>query len=444
MKTATRGIAVTGQGIVSPLGLTLDALWDALSQGECGIAPFSSPSPGAGQMPIDFAAPAKFSGHVDDYGQLHPDQKKIIRKGIKLMSREIQMGVAAAQRALQDAEIVYESLEPSRVGVILGSDYIISPPEECFDAIAACSEEDGSFEYPKWGAGGYQKMTPLWQLKYLPNMPASHIAIYNNFHGPNNSITLREASIGAVISESINIISRGRADVILVGATGSRIHPNKLIAALQQEDINRHPVDSKSAMRPFDRDRIGTILGEGAGALVLEDMEFAKARGAKVHAEIIAASCAATIGSGMTANRALALANVIDNVLKAAESAFGPEFGLDSIGHINAHGLGTRDCDIEEAKAISEIFGNRANPIPVTAAKSYFGNLGAGAGAIELIAGILSLNKNAMFPTLNFENADPECPINPVREFGGAPGNSFIKLALNRQGQASAILVRKV
>lgn len=438
MKTAVRRIAVTGQGIVSPLGLTLDAHWEALSQCECGIVPFSIP--GAGPLPIDFAAPAKFSGHIDDYGQLHPEQKRTIRKGIKLMSREIQMGVASAQLALQDAEIAYESLEPTRVGVILGSDYIISEPWECFDAIAACYREDGVFDRSKWGAGGFHKMPPLWQLKYLPNMPASHIAIYNQFLGPNNSITLREASIGAVISESINIISSDRADVILVGATGSRIHPNKLIAALQQEEINKRPTDPKLASRPFDRERRGMIPGEGAGSLVLEEMNFALSRGAKIHAEIIAADCSVTIGPGMVADRATALFNVMKNVIKAA----GPEFGPDSIGHINAHGLGTRDCDIEEAKAIGKIFGDRTGSIPLTAAKSYFGNLGAGAGAIELIAGILSLGKNAMFPVMNFETPDPECPVNPVREFGDPPGNSFIKLSVNRQGQASAILVRKV
>lgn len=419
-------------GVVSPVGLSLEQFWHSLSERKSGVCvgPFTA------SLPIGYGAPVEdFTGRIEDFGELDSPLKKIVRKSLKLMSREIQLSVASAQRALVDAGIVSGMLDPCRVGTSIGSDYILTTPEEIIDGVKACWEENGGFDFSVWGTVGLPKMNPLWQLKYLPNMPASHISICNDFRGPSNSVTLREASIGAVVGESVHIIQKGKADVMLVGGTGSRIHPIKLIHAIQSEQIALDDVDPTTASRPFAADRIGMVLGEGAASLVLESEEHARKRGANIYAEVVGGVYVANIDNRFTPHRRTALRDAMTRLFKLTKMT------SDQVGHVNAHGLSTYSCDIAEAKAINDVFCHRN--VPVTAAKSYFGNIGAGGGAVELVAGVLALRHNQLFPILNNTMGDPECPIHPVREFGEFPGDSFVKLAVSPQGQASAILIRK-
>jgi len=262
-------------------------------------------------------------------------------------------------------------------------------------------------------------------------MPASHIAILNNFHGPSNSITLREASIGAVVGESVEIIASGRADIMVVGTTSSRLHPYKLIHAKQHEEL------TQTVCRPFDSNRDGTVLGEGSGALILEEMQHAENRGAVCFAEIVCGSYRARFNHAGKDFRRETVRNVLEQVLQRGGML--PE----QIGHINAHGLGSRSSDSAEAQGIHDVFGKRTKSIPVAAAKGHFGNLGAGSGAIELIAGILSLQHRTLYPALNFSAADSSCPISVVRSANVPTGDSFVKIAMNPQSQVSAVLVKK-
>ena len=150
---------------------------------------------------------------------------------------------------------------------------MLSVPEEFSEGVVQCLDEQGQFHFSRWGPEGMAKMSPLWLLKYLPNMPASHLAIYNDFRGPNNSLTMREASANAALGEAYQIILRGDADVMLVGATGTRLHPMKTVHAVSQEEVCLGDDDDPAtASRPFDRDRRGMVLGEGAGAIVLEEL----------------------------------------------------------------------------------------------------------------------------------------------------------------------------
>ncbi|GHT34730.1 3-oxoacyl-ACP synthase [Planctomycetales bacterium] len=426
-----RRTAVTGMGIISSLSLTLDGLWDSLQSGRSGVCSFRWEDGTA--VPVSVAAPSLFTGKIEDFDISDTALKKAVKKSQKVMSREIQTAVAASCRALNNADILFGQFPPESVGISFGSDYIITTPEDVTDGIrAVCRKsETGKFDFTLWAENGLPKMQPLWQLKYLPNMPSSHIAILNNFHGPSNSITLREASIGAVIGEASAIIRNGRADVMLTGTTGSRIHPFKMLAAMQQEEL------SPDICRPFDKNRQGTILGECAGALVLEEKEHAEKRGVPVLAEIVAASYRINRSSGGEANIRGAVAAVLRAVLKQAEML--PE----EIGFICAHGLGSPQTDREEALAINDVFGTRKTPIPVAAAKGFIGNAGAGTGAVELIAGILSLQHGTVFPTLNYETPDSECPVSVSARTDIPSGNSFIKIAFNRQGQASAVLVKR-
>jgi 3-oxoacyl-[acyl-carrier-protein] synthase II len=436
MNSAPRRVVITGMGLICPLGSSKETLWQGLSSGQSGVGPFTSiPS---GGLPIKFAAEVRqFQGEIDDFGQLGKEQKKAIRKGSKMMCRECQMGVAAAQRALSDAGLTPGKQDPERTGISFGSDYMLSLPEEFTEGVKQCLDAEGRFQFSRWGSEGLPKMSPLWLLKYLPNMPASHVAIYNDLRGPNNSLTLREASANVAVGEAFQIILRGSAEIMLCGATGTRLHPMKAMHSVQQEELASPEVEPARACRPFDRNRTGMVLGEGAGAIMIEELSTAQARGATILGEVLAASSSSVVQRNFVAQREAAMSNVLGNVLKAANVK--PE----AVGHIHAHGLSTHSSDIEEARAINNVFGSRSKAVPVAAAKSYFGNLGAGSGMVELIASLMALSHGRLFPVLNYETPDPECPIFPVTNGSVDPGKIFINLNVTPQGQASAILIRQ-
>ena len=432
--TPERRVVITGMGVVCPLGLTLDGLWEGLAAGRSAVGPLELfPADG---LPLRHAAEARdFTGEIDNFGPLDSERKKAIRKGLKVMCRESQMAVAAAQRALHDCGITPEQHRPERFGCVFGSDYMLTLPEDFTAGVAACRAADGSFAFDRWAADGMPLLNPLWLLKYLPNMPASHIAIYNDLRGPSNSVTLREASGHLAIGEATMTIQRGAADAMLAGATGTRVHPMKTVHALQSEQVALGDGDPTRWSRPFDRDRKGMVLGEGAAVLVLEELEHAQSRGARIYAEVVGhaarhASDAAGIGIRRRAV-GLAMRRALDMAGAAASE----------IGHVHAHGLSTVTGDREEAAAMGDALGTAAGSVPLVAAKSHFGNLGAGSGVVECIASVLALRHGTLFPLLNHESADPECPIRPAR--GGDPaGESFISSAVTPQGQAGSVVIR--
>ena len=279
---------------------------------------------------------------------------------------------------------------------------------------------------------------PLWMLKYLPNMPASHVAIYNDLRGPSNTLTMREASPNLAVSEATTIIKRGSADIMLAGSTGSKIHPLRTIhVAMQEQLADRNSTaaggDPTKACRPFDVDRNGMVMGEGAGVLVLEELSSAEKRGARIFGEVIGYGSSSVANTKGVANYQTAFANVIKGALETS--------GLQpaDVGHVHAHGLSTPKCDRAEAVAINEVLGNT----PVTAAKSYMGNLGGGSGIVEIAASIMAMENDSLFPVLNCDNLDDQCPISAVREPGVSVGNSFVNLNITPQGQASSVLIRK-
>lgn len=430
-----RRVVITGLGTISPLGNTTEALWQALSSGQSGVV--LSPADAPGSLATPFAGEVRqFTGHIDDFGPLEGELKKAIRKGLKVMCRESQMGVAAAQRAIADAKLAAGAYDPERAGVVYGSDYMLSAPEDLCDAMVACAPEERAFEFSRWASEGMSKMSPLWLLKYLPNMPASHIAIYNDLRGPNNSLTLREAAANLAIGEAFRVIQRGHADMMVAGATGTRIHPLKALHSAIQEELATADQTPERASRPFDLNRTGQVIGEGSGAIVLEEFESAHQRGAKIYGEIIGAGSSSVADKKRVARRGQAMINAMRSALRDAGLA--PK----DVGHVNAHGLGSHSCDAEEAQAISTVLAERAKPAPVVAIKSYFGNLGAGSGIVELAASALALGHGMLPRILNYETPDPECPIAAVTSDNTPAGESFLKLNVTPQGQASCIVVR--
>ncbi len=435
MEETTRRVVITGIGAVSPLGSSKEALWNALCARTSGVKPICGALGGL----VRFGAPAEqFDGRVDDFGPLDKEQKKAIRKGLKVMCRECQMGVAAAQLALSDAGLSPERLDPERTGISFGADHMMTVPEEFTEAVRRCVDGEGRFEFSRWISDGMPQMSPLWLLKYLPNMPASHLAIYNDLRGPNNSLTLREAAANAAAAEAAQIIRRGQADVMLVGATGTRLHPLKTIHALQQEELADPNEEPARASRPFDRGRTGMVLGEGAGAVVLEELRMAQGRGVTIYGEVLAGTTSSAAARHLVAQRAKAGINVLQFLIRRA--AVDPQ----QLGHVHAHGLGTRSSDSEEAQAISRLAAGRSQPLPVVAAKSFTGNLGAGSGMVELIASLLALQHGRLFPVLNYEEPDPGCPVAAVVDGATPAGQSFVNLSFTPQGQASGLLVGRL
>ncbi|MCA9174349.1 MAG: beta-ketoacyl-[acyl-carrier-protein] synthase family protein [Planctomycetales bacterium] len=424
-------VVITGMGLVSPIGNTLQDVWESLSEQRSGVERIQSlPAEG---LPTSIAAEARgFAGDMDDFGELDKETKRAIKKGTKMMCREIAMGVAAAQHALLSASLTPEKRDPQRTGVVYGSDYIMTLPQEFADGVRKCLDENQEFQYDRWAEEGLPKVDPLWLLKYLPNMPASHIAIYNDLRGPNNSITLRESGSNLAIGEAYCTIARGSADAIVAGATGTRVHPFRTVHVALQEELATGE-DAHAASRPFDLNRTGMVLGEGAGAVVLERLDHALARGAEILGEIVGHASSTVMLPTGEAQCGRALANVLRQSLQNAGLMAG------QLGHIHAHGLSTRQGDVEEAQAIADVAGSG---VPVAAGKSYFGNLGAGGGVVELICSVLAMKHNRMFPLLNYTTRDPACPIRAA-EADEDPGDCFVNINVTPQGQAAAVVVKR-
>lgn len=434
MVNGSRRIVITGMGVVSPIGGSIDQVWQHLEQGISGIGPME-------MLPTEFlptrvAGEARaFKGDIADFGPLEKTLSRNIKKNLRMMCREIYMGTAAAQLALSHTNFTAQPHQPDRVGVVYGCDYLLTQPEDFRDGILKCLDEQGEFHFERWAEQGMPKVEPLWLLKYLPNMPASHIAIFNDLRGPSNSLTLREASSNAAIGEAVTTLQRGRADIMLAGATGTRLHQLRTLHVLLQEQIAPGIDPPGLSCRPFDAHRDGMVVGEGAGALVLETLDSAKARGVEIYGEIAGCASSAVLDSTGAADYRTAFRNIL---VKSIERA-----GLTpaDIGHINAHGLGTTRCDREEAMAIRDVFGDR--PIPVVAMKAFFGNLGAGSGAVEAIGSVLALRHGKLFGTPSFQTPDPQCPVNLSSQAGGDPGKSFISVNVTPQGQAAAVLIKR-
>ncbi|HEY6563344.1 MAG TPA: beta-ketoacyl synthase N-terminal-like domain-containing protein, partial [Pirellulaceae bacterium] len=318
-----------------PLGTTLEALWTGLSRRESGVVRLEETT--GHRLAFPFGGQARsFTGSIGDFDLDEAARTKQIRKGLKLMCREIQMGVAAAQFALHHAGLAAGGFDPERTGVSFGSDHIVAVPDEFVAAYRACRNGGGSLLHA-WGTKGLAEITPLWLLKYLPNMPASHIAIYNDLRGPNNSITQREVSGLLAIAEATATIRRGAADRMLVGATGSNLNSMRALQASFLGEIAYHAPTPELASRPFDLHRPGMVPGEGAASLILEELEVARDRGATIYGEVVrsASSCVARRnGTGD-------LRGAIRNALSRAALDLAPH----ELGHLHAHGLGTLYTD---------------------------------------------------------------------------------------------------
>jgi 3-oxoacyl-[acyl-carrier-protein] synthase II len=420
-------VVITGVGVVSPIGIGNEPFWDSLVNGRSGID-FLRAFPG-----LD--VPSKLAAEVRNFDPLDYIQHK---KMLKVMSRDIQLGVSAAGLAMTDAKLGLNGIDPERLGVEFGAGHISITPTELSEAAASCTDED-RFEFTRWGEDSMGQIAPLWLLKHLPNMPACHVAIEHDARGPNNTITCRDASALLALDEAVRVIQRGSADAMIVGACSSSVHPVDITRLNLYDHLSRRVDDPQRACRPFDMERDGMIVGEGAACFIIERYDHALARGADIYAEILAV--AGGCDGGGPANRAggRGIVRAVQAALRKAQ------IDPRDIGHINAHGKSTVEDDCVESRAYHEALGSAAEKIPVTALKSYFGQFDAGSGAVELAGSVLALKHGILPMTLNYETPDPNCRVNVVHT---EPYRlrSHIAMSVNRTnvGQSAATIIRAI
>ena len=413
-------IAITGLGVVSPIGTGRQSFWASLIGRQSGVRRIGLFDPWP--LPIQIAA---------EVPNFDPKPYVANRKSLKVMCRDAKLGMAAASLACRDAGISAGAVDPDRFGVVLGADRICAPLDETEEAYRRCMVGD-RFDFSLWGTKALAGSFPLGFLRVLPNMIASHISIAHDARGPNNTIHQAELSGLLAISEAASVIQRGAADVMMAGGASSQMNLFDCLRRCALGILSSRPCEPPEAMRPFDAGRDGQVWGEGAAVFVLEGRRHAEARGANILARVLgwatanepAARTGGVEGSGL--RRAMRLA------LEQAElRRSGP-------GHLNAHGLSTSGDDRIEARAIRDV----TPAAPVTAPKSYFGNLGAAGGAMELAVSVLSFTAGLVPPTLNYEHPDPECPVQVIHGEPMACGDASA-LAVNWTsiGQAAAMVV---
>lgn len=422
MMASTRRAVVTGIGAITALGLDLDSFRRALHGGHSGVRSIRSFNASA--------LPVRFGGEVEGFDARNYLEKKD-RKRLNVMVRTTQFAVAVAQLALDDSRLDKQQLDPERFGVVFGAGTI---PGDLADLGAAAQISVGqttAVDLKKWGAEGLATIPPAWLLNHVPNMPACHISINHNAQGPNNTITQTEAASLLALSEACRLLARGAADVMLAGGADTRVTPLSSVRQCLFAQLSRRNDAPQKACRPFEKHRDGGVLGEGGAAFVVEELEFARRRGARIYAEVV--GCGAAFDRG---KHGAGLARAVRAAL--IEAGIGP----DDLDHVNAHGASTTAGDVCEARGLIEALDRR--PLPVFAAKSYFGDLGAGAGAAELAASLLALADGVLPATLNYDEPDPACPLAVVRAARPVTRPYVLKVNRTDQGQCAAVVVRKM
>lgn len=410
-------VVITGMGAITPLGLSVDETWQALLAGKSGIDRITRFDPS--DLRTTFAAEVR---NFDPANYME-------RKEARRLDPYIQYAMAATQEALKDAAFDTENIEDrTRVGVVVGSGV---------GGIGATIENQELM-----AARGWRKMSPHLIPNMLVDSAGGRIALEHGFHGPNHAVISACATGTSACGEAFEMIRRGDADVVVAG--GAEAAVNLLIiggfdltgAMSQRND------DPQRACRPFDKDRDGFVVGEGSAILIMESEEHAKARSARIYAEVIgygssadAYSMVAPHNEGRGAMDAMRMA-----LRKAAAYGVQP----NQIDYINAHGTSTRLNDVVETLAIKKVLGEHAYNLKVSSTKSMLGHLLAGAGAIETIVCAKTIQERIIPPTINLENPDPECDLDytPLR-----PVNANVNVTLSNSfgfgGHNASIMLRR-
>ncbi len=429
-------VVITGLGAATPLGLTAGDTWAGLCAGRVGIDTITAFDP------VGFDC--KLAGQVPDY-KIRDHLPKKLRKSIKLMSRDIELSIIAAGDAIVHAGLVTKGIDPEninvdpeRIAINLGAGLISCDLEELGPAVAA-SLVDGKFDIRKWGKDGIEQVTPLWLLKYLPNMLACHVGIIHDIQGPSNTITCAEAAAHLAIAEAAQVIARGASDIAVAGGVEAKVNPIVMIRqCLLKRTTSQNNDDPASACRPFDADAKGSVFGEAAGVVILENLENAQKRDAKIYAEVVG------IGQSNNINPTYERVEPDGKGIQIAiEKALADaEIRPEDLDLIIPHGTGIPADDLAEAKAIQAALGDAAARIPVWPTKSMLSNTGAAGGAVDIIAAVCAMNEGKIPAAVNCDKKADGCNLNIANQ----PRDMKIRYALSCSytygGQTAAIVLK--
>ena len=394
-----RRVAVTGMGIVSPLGIGIDENWAALCNGKSGIAPITK---------FDTSSfPIQIAGEVRGFDP----QQYIGHKEVKKMDIFIHYAVAASQLALKDSGFEITEKNAERVGVQVGVGLGGLPVIEKYHDI--------------YKEKGVRKITPFFIPMLIANLASGQVSIHFGAKGPNTCVVTACATGTHAIGDAARLIRYGEADVMFAGGTESVITPLCVGGFHAAKALSTRNDDPQGASRPFDRDRDGFVIGEGCGVVILEEMDLAKKRGARIYGEVVgyalngdAYHITATAPNGEGAARCMNLALKNSGINR------------EEVQYINAHGTST-GADATETQAIKTVFGDHAYKLAVSSTKSMTGHLLGAAGGVEAIFSLLALSRGVLPPTINYTTPDPECDLNYIpnqaqeRKISTALSNSF-------------------
>ena len=380
-----RRVVITGVGAVTPLGHNVKELWEGLINGKSGIDTIKRFDPVAYNLPVHIA------GEVKDF-----DPKKYLDpKDAKRMSDFVKFSMVAAKEAIADSGLELDKINHEKAGVIIGTG--IGGLRDIENQQQVLLEK------------GARRVSPFFIPSGIANMASGYVSIEFGFKGPNTCVVTACATGTHSIGDAFKIIQRGDADIMIAGGAESAITPLGIAGFANMKALSTRNDEPQKASRPFDAERDGFVMGEGAATVVLEELEHALARGAEIYAEVV--------GYGMTgdAYHITAPCADADGAIRVINAALNDaRVNPDEVDYINAHGTSTPLNDKVETLAIKEIFGERAYQLKISSIKSMIGHLLGAAGAVEAVATALTIKNGIIPPTINYEHPDPDCDLDYV------------------------------
>ncbi len=430
-----RRVVITGIGVICPIGIGASAFWDGLLGGKMGVRRIASFDPSGFTSQIGGeVAPFKIGDFVP----------KSYRKATKVMARDIELAVVAADDAFQDAGLQSKAFSDSptipttRFGCNIGAGLVSVDLNELTAAMHV-ARDGNRLDLPRWGRDGMGQLTPLWLLKYLPNMLACHVTIIHELKGPSNTITCADASSHLAIGEAFRTIQRGDADLAICGGAETKVLPMNLMRqSLLGRVSTTHNDSPGEAVRPFDADASGSAVGEGGGLFILEEYEHARARNARAYAELVGFGASQDTHSviepdpsGHSYGKAIAKA-LQDAGLKGAD-----------VGLLVPHGLGIPGHDRSELTAFRKALGDSINTVPLSPIKAQMGTLAAGSG-VDAAAAVLSLYHGKIPAAVNTKKPIDGLKLNVRPEVREARVDVAVSSVYSLGGQNAALVFRRV
>lgn len=430
-----RRVVVTGIGIISPLGIGAQAHWDGLIAGKSGVKRIGAFDPSG--------FPSQIAGEVAAL-KVNDYIPKSYRKAAKVMARDIELAVVAADDAFKSAGIQSKAytetptLEAKRFGCNIGAGLINCELNELTAAMAT-ARDGNKLDLAKWGRDGMQQLTPLWLLKYLPNMLACHVTIIHGLMGPSNTITCADASSHLAIGEAFRTVQRGNADLAICGGAESKVNQMGLMRQTLLKRLNESGNESpETAVRPFDESAKGTAIAEGGGLLILEELEHARSRGAKIYAELVgfgASQDAYKVTDPEPSGHSYGMA-----IKKAMEDA---KVSAQAVDCVVPCGLGIASHDKAELAGLKFAFGESLEKIPLAPIKGQIGSLAAGAG-VDAATAVMALANNTVPGAINTGKPRDGAKLNVAPQARDARIGVSVTSVYSLGGQNAALVFKKI